>query len=332
MLDTWTHIRQRKFLLLVVLFLLLALLRVPTLWATGYVNAVNVRTLSAMDAFMPTDPHQTCAVPAREGPRFGVHTLARLERLASSSNMARRALARYYCLTGDLAQAAQAWADAYRHEPRNSVVAYYYAVTSYALGRTAHTAFDREISTFAVRKGHAVRSENPDAAIAWYDFALSVYPNIAAASSLAGIYRARGELDRARAVWEEVIARLSPGSPDGWIAKARLAELDRQWAEAARYYEEAARASDPAQAYSAYLAAGDRWKQAKQYDRAEAAYRAALALYPQPDRRVPAPGASGSGAQGLRSGRCLVPKGLEPCPLPLRSVLLPGHHCTRAKT
>jgi len=264
------------------MFALLTLHRAPLLKALGSLNIANVHLLrSPLASLTPTDPRRPCSVPAGDTSRLAEGALTRLERVSRASDIASRSVARLTCLTGHLPQSAILWQQVYARVPADTVTAYYYALTSYALGHPVHTRFDRDISTYAVKRGRVLQTEkNVEAAQAWYEFALSLYPNTSAAAYLAGIYRGRQELDNALAVWDDVIARLSPESPEHWWARGQRAELKQNWEEAALDYEQAARRAQPGKAYSFYLTAGDRWVRVKAYDRAEADYRRALDLQP----------------------------------------------------
>ena len=244
--------------------------------SSASINAANLLVSHSPQRFLPTDPRHPCPY-VRRAPS----PLLTLLHASPSGTSASRALARLYCLQGDVETSRTMWEQMYVRAPHDFVAAFHLALTSYALGHLVHTGYDRDISTYAAKQGRALQTQkNVDAAQSWYEFALSLHSNTSAASYLAGIYRAQKRSGEARSVWDDVIARLPSDTADYWWAVAQRAELDKDWATAAESYERAAALAEPSQAYTLYLTAGDRWMRAKAYDKAEAAYRRALALQP----------------------------------------------------
>lgn len=242
---------------------------------SGSINVANLFISRSLKSFSLTDPHYPCPPILYFPPRL----VALLE--IGNSRIAVRAMARVYCLGGDIETARSMWEQAYDRAPHDPMVAFHLAIISFALHRPVHTRYNYEISIYAVRRGRLLQTQKDmKVAQSWYEFALNLYPNIAAASHLAGIYRAHKKFDKARAVWDDVIARLPTDTLDYWRAVAQRADLDKDWVMAAKSYERAAALADPSLAYTLYLAAGDRWMQAEIYDKAERAYHRALALQP----------------------------------------------------
>ncbi len=85
---------------------------------------------------------------------------------------------------------------------------------------------------------------------------------------------------RAVQIWQQVISRLAMEDPDRAWATGRLAELEQRWTEAAQAYMAGATLAEPTRAYAFLLRAGTMWQRARDWPRAEAALRRALALAP----------------------------------------------------
>ncbi len=266
----------RKFRLNIIFLLLILFVSVVQLANSMQLNALNLTLIYSQLSTPLTDPQNPCPRVNAQVPT--PHFL--LQHRSSKTVM--RSLARWYCFQGDLPAAQAEWQRLYAFSPYDFSAAYYLALTSYALNHPVHTRFDSQISTYASRRGHLFQNQKDmDTAVSWYRFALWIYPDIFTASHLSHIYRTQKKLEEAIAVWNNVIARLSPNSWQYWWAVAQRADMENAWEEAARAYLEAARRAPPQQAYTYYITAGDRWTRVKAYDRAEFAYYQALNLQPK---------------------------------------------------
>ncbi len=260
--------------LTVVVLLVLALLVVPAAWGAAAVNAFDLALVRIWtpDALVPLQSSCSYGEDARTLRRMRLW-LDQASRNDPHASVHRGALA---CLEGDAGGAAEAW----RQDSDRLPAALFAAVTSFPQGKVLDTPFADQIGEYGYRLGLREEKEDKGLAEGWYSFSLAYVPSVKAANRLARLYRIQGKDDLVEKVWQRLADALPDDDPEHWQAVVHLAELRKDWAEAARAYGQGASVAEADAAYSLWLRSGDTWNRVRKYDRAEDAYRQALALKP----------------------------------------------------
>ncbi len=260
--------------LTVVGLLVLALLVAPAAWGAAAVNAFDLDMVRVWtpDALVPLQSNCGYGEHAKTTRRMRLW-LNRASRNDPHASVHQGALA---CLEGDAAGAAEAW----RQDSDRLPAALFAAVASFPQGKVLDTPFADEIGEYGYRLGLREEKEDKTLAEGWYSFSLAYAPSVKAADRLTRLYQIQGKDDLAERVWQRLAEVLPSSDPQHWQAVVRLAELRKDWAGVAVAYEREAGVAETDEAYSLWLRSGDTWNRVREYDRAEDAYRQALALKP----------------------------------------------------
>jgi tetratricopeptide (TPR) repeat protein len=186
-------------------------------------------------------------------------------------------------LLGDCAEAVERWLNQDATGERQPLAAFLAARGLYALGRTEEAIpyFQQShaadlIQTLAMTRLVAGATEE---AIRLFELAFAIQPDVKKAAQLAERYRASGQSDRAAKIWQSVADHTTEDQADHWQARAEIADLAGQKAEARAALERAvALTEDP---YPLFLRLGRVLMQMEAWPEALAVYEKAVALQPR---------------------------------------------------
>ena len=264
------------------LALALLILSGPRLLAAGANNLASLALAPEWQAVQqaPTIPRcEAGRTPPAPGTLSGDPFLSLAARWDPTAPRVNLNLGRAAWLAGDCVGAWVFWERALEADPDDEMAALWLFWAAGARPEAVPPPLDGEtLAGYTTQAGRRAGKVAPEAAKNWYELSLALAPGRETAEALARARQSAGDAEGARAVWQELAARLPETDADHWWARARAAEMEGEWDTAAQAYGQgASRASEP---YEYWMRQGQAYGRLARPKASEGAYHRAIEACP----------------------------------------------------